>query len=464
MKLRERVVILMVACLAVILGGAATYTLLSVRGMSSGSRAERARVVAESITHAMEVFGEIGDMEAQDRFVAGVSAEEGIAEVHAVRAPASVADFGEREAARVRDRWDQQVIDEGRPVTVTDRDAHTIRTVLPLMASESCLSCHDTEEGAVLGAASVTVDTAAEDAAVTALSRNVLLASAFAVLVAGALLALIITRGVIAPVRRAAASIIAGARRTLEAAGESRSAGEQIARNTGEQASSLQQTAASLEQISAQAREFHQSASSADQTADRTASAARSGHEAMTRMTASIEAIRQSADETSRVIQTIDEIAFQTNLLALNAAVEAARAGEAGKGFAVVAEEVRSLAQRSAEAARSTADLLEGSRQQAQEGVGVVQDVAAVLAEIAEQAARSSELIGEVSSGSDEQTRHVAEITAAMSALDRVTHSTAASAQQSAATSAELTGMAEQLRQVADSLGELVGEAVAGTV
>jgi len=460
MKLRERIVALMVACLAVVLGGTAAYTVIAVRGMSEDSRAESARLVAESITHSMEVFGEIGDMEAQDRFVAAVSRQEGIAGVHAVRAPATAREYGERDGAEACDAWDEQVIATGEPATIIDHGAHTIRTVMPLVAVESCLDCHAAEVGEVLGAASVTVATAREDAAVTALSRNVILACTLAVLSAAALLGLIITRGVITPVRRAAAEIIAGVRRTLDAAGESRAAGEQIAQNTGDQASSLQQTAASLQQITAQTREFHRSAAGANDTADQTAASAQRGSEAVTRMTASMEAIRQSADDTARIIQTIDEIAFQTNLLALNAAVEAARAGDAGKGFAVVAEEVRNLAQRSAEAARNTADLLEGSRNQAQEGVQVVQDVAAVLAEITEMAARSSALIGEVSSGSDQQSRHVAEIAEAMNALDRVTQSTAASAQQSAATSAELTAMAEQLRHVADALGEMVGETV----
>ena len=177
-------------------------------------------------------------------------------------------------------------------------------------------------------------------------------------------------------------------------------------------------------------------------------------------MTQSMEAIKQAADDTSRIIATIDEIAFQTNLLALNAAVEAARAGDAGKGFAVVAEEVRNLAQRSAEAAHNTADLLAGSRTQADQGVAVVQEVAAILAEITGQAEKSAEAIGHVSSASDEQSRHIAEITDAMMTLDRMTQSTAASAEESAASSAELTSMAEQLQRVADGLGHLVGETV----
>jgi methyl-accepting chemotaxis protein len=461
MQLRERIVGLMVVCLIVSLGAIAGYVVISTHGLSDEARDDRARQVAASIGRAIEVFGELGDMEAQDRLIARLETEPGIAAVHAVRAPATVADFGEREDARPRDHWDEMAIARAETVSVVDHEAHTIRRIMPLVAVESCLDCHDTEVGAVLGAASVTVDTSHSDATVAAQTRNVVIACLFAVLATAALLGLIITRGVIQPVRQAAGTLISGARRTLEAASESRGAGDQIARNTSDQASSLQQTAASLQQVTAQTREFHQSAVDATETASRTATSAARGSEAVARMTSAMQGIEQTAQETAKIVQTIDEIAFQTNLLALNAAVEAARAGDAGKGFAVVAEEVRNLAQRSAEAARGTADLLEGSQTQARDGVLVVQDVAAVLAEIATQASQSSELIGGVCSGSDRQRQHVDEIASAMASLERVTQSTAASAQQSAASSADMTAMAEELRRVAGVLGDLVGEAVA---
>jgi methyl-accepting chemotaxis protein len=380
--------------------------------------------------------------------------------VHAARGEATVKDFGVREAALPQDALEEQVLATGQPLTLVDPDAHTIRTIMPLPAVESCLSCHDVKVGDVLGAASVTVDTTADDAAKATFARTVLLTFCGAIVGIGVLLAFIITRGVITPVRRAAQAIIQSARQTLDAANQSREAGEQIARNTSDQASGLQQTAASLQEMTAQVQVLSRSAAEANENAQQAAATAHHGHEAIGKMTASMAAIQKAADDTGRIIATINEIAFQTNLLALNAAVEAARAGEAGKGFAVVAEEVRNLAQRSAEAAHTTADLVSGSRSQSDQGVGMAAEVAAILESIVQQAASSSEAISAVTMSSDGQAQRIREIAEAMSALDQSTHSTAASAEQSAASNAQMLAMADELRQVADELGALVGETV----
>ncbi len=218
--------------------------------------------------------------------------------------------------------------------------------------------------------------------------------------------------------------------------------GQQMATGASEQAASLEEVAASLQEMAAIT---HQTAGNADNTNSETratAEAASRGVEAMQGMSSVIDDIKRSSDETARILKTIDEIAFQTNLLALNAAVEAARAGEAGKGFAVVAEEVRNLAQRSAEAAGTTAQLIESSQQSANGGVQATAQVGAILEEITGRVTEVSRLTSEVAIASREQANGITEINTAVNQLDQVTQTNAAAAEESAATRHDLARQA----------------------
>jgi methyl-accepting chemotaxis protein len=183
---------------------------------------------------------------------------------------------------------------------------------------------------------------------------------------------------------------------------------------------------------------------------------AEGGKLAMTRMGEAIGRIKQSADQTAGILKTIDEIAFQTNLLALNAAVEAARAGDAGKGFAVVAEEVRSLARRSAEAAKKTAALIDESQKNAQEGITVSSEADRALARIAEKVQGLARLIGEVSAASVEQSKGLAQIGNAMTRMDGVTQANAAASEESASASEELFAQAQELEGMVEALVGIV--------
>ncbi len=222
-----------------------------------------------------------------------------------------------------------------------------------------------------------------------------------------------------------------------------------LSRRTELQASSLQQTAASMEQLNSTVKNNADTARSAAQMAHSASAAAAKGGKVVTQVVSTMQEITDSSKRIADIIGTIDGIAFQTNILALNAAVEAARAGEQGRGFAVVAGEVRALAQRSAQAAKEIKTLISASVESVQSGSRLVSDAGATMADIVGQAQRVTDLIGEISSATQEQTSGIGQVNQAVVQLDEVTQQNAALVEQSAAA-------AESLKQQAGGLVEAV--------
>ena len=243
----------------------------------------------------------------------------------------------------------------------------------------------------------------------------------------------------------------------LAKAGGFTSTSTQLADGASQQAASIEQTSASLEEITSMTKRNAEAASNAKQIASETRAAVDNGAAGMQRMTGAMEGIKTSSAEIAKIIKTIDEIAFQTNILALNAAVEAARAGEAGAGFAVVAEEVRALAQRSAAAARETADKIEVALHKSNEGAMTSVEVAGMLSQIVEQVRKMDTLVAEIATASGEQSQGLEEINKAMTEMDRVTQANAATAEESASVAHELSTQSTELGAAVQQLNVFTG-------
>lgn len=276
-------------------------------------------------------------------------------------------------------------------------------------------------------------------------------------------IAFIVTGSITKPINNVITSLTLGGEQLESASNQVSDSSQRLAEGATEQASSLEETSSMLEEMSSMTTMNADNAQQANAKSNEVHMAANQSRDAIQRMSDVIGRIKSSSDQTAKILKTIDEIAFQTNLLALNAAVEAARAGEAGKGFAVVAEEVRNLAQRSAEAAKNTSKLIEESLENANNGVSVSSDVADVLEGIINGVGEITQTIGELSAATGEQAKGIEQINAATSDMDKATQTTASSAEESAAASEKLSAQAKELNSVVRTLEIIANGSGAGS-
>ncbi len=247
------------------------------------------------------------------------------------------------------------------------------------------------------------------------------------------------------------------ANRIAIAAAEIANSSQSLAQSSSEQAASLEQTSASSEEINSMAQRNSDNSRSVAGLVGQSQEKFRETNESLSQMVVAMDEINKQSSKISTIIKVIDEIAFQTNILALNAAVEAARAGEAGLGFAVVADEVRNLAQRSAQAAKDTAVLIEESMVKSGNGKARVDQVGAAIGVVTGQTAQIKNLIDEVHIGSQEQARGINEVGKAIAQMERVTQTTAANAEESAAAAEDLKAQSGTLNEIVESLTAMVG-------
>jgi methyl-accepting chemotaxis protein len=268
---------------------------------------------------------------------------------------------------------------------------------------------------------------------------------------------IIVIRRIIRELRRTVTELDQGAVQVASAAGQVASSSQSLAQGSSEQAASLEETSASSEEINSVARRNSETSRAAVNLVGNAQQQFVSTEKSLDQMVGAMDEINQSSEKISKIIKVIDEVAFQTNILALNAAVEAARAGEAGMGFAVVADEVRNLAQRCAQAAKDTASLIEESISKSHGGREKVDQVASAIRSVTRDSGKIKDLIEEVSSSSGEQSLGIEQVSKAILEMQQVTQRVAASAEESAAASQELTAQSASLKHVAERLSVMVG-------
>ncbi len=269
-------------------------------------------------------------------------------------------------------------------------------------------------------------------------------------------LAFVLRRSTVGILANIMESLGTGADHVSSSSSQLTQASQSLAEGSSEQAASLEETSSAMEEMSAMTKQNAAYAGEAKVLANGAGTSVEKANASMGQMVGQMGQISSMGEEIGKIIKTIDEIAFQTNLLALNAAVEAARAGEAGAGFAVVADEVRNLAQRAAGAARSTADLIEGTIKKIQDGTTLVENTNTDFQDVVSAVKKVAELVGEIASASEEQSRGISEVSTAVTQMDKVTQQNAANAEEIASASEEMNAQAVSLMEAVRTLDAMV--------
>jgi hypothetical protein len=471
-SLQLKVMGVLVAMVTVILGSVIAFSYWSQRGHIKAEIQHGAGMVANAVYNGMMYPMSLGNSKASEAQLTDFNKSMRGVEIFIFGFDKRVTYASEKEKVG-RDltretpslellRSVDQLLQEGKsPETAYEESLNgtPYLTVLRSIANEPrCHHCHGSSRS-VLGGLMVRQDIERVYGNITALrSRNILIGVVGCLLLFGAVYFLIV-KLVIRPIQRVTEGLTNGADQVASASGQISSASQSLAEGASEQASGIEETSSSLEEIASMTKQNAGSAEEANGLMTEVQNRINNGEELMNRLVGAIEEIKRSSDATSKIVKTIDEIAFQTNLLALNAAVEAARAGEAGKGFAVVAEEVRSLAQRAGDAARNTASLIEGSTKNADHGVSVASEAAKALNDVTVSAQKVRELISDIASASKEQALGIDQVSSAVAQMSQVTQTNAASAEESASATQTLYAQVEQVNGMVQELVVVLGGA-----
>jgi methyl-accepting chemotaxis protein len=291
-------------------------------------------------------------------------------------------------------------------------------------------------------------------------ARTLIIGIGIFFLVGAAIFFFFFARSISIPIARAVAGLTDSFRQIASASDQVSSASENLAEGASEQASSLEEMAASMEEIASMAKQNAEHATEAARVGKITADCMSRSHKSLRNADQSMKEISSCGEDTAKIVKTIDEIAFQINLLALNAAVEAARAGEAGAGFAVVAEEVRTLAIRSAEAAKETSDLIGTTLTHIREGADTLKETLDEFYQMGEEGGKTMNFLNEIKAASNEQSGGIEQVNIGVQEMEKVTQQTAAGAEESASASEEMKAQAEHMKDVVEALVGIVGGSI----
>ena len=338
----------------------------------------------------------------------------------------------------------------------------------PIPVTPACIECHPNYKTAKIGGvityrystAGLTEARQQWNRTIDEIGSSLLMqagvSSALLLILVGSVLTLIVHNLVARPIDRIAKAIGEGAAEVEQAASQLSDSSKSLADGASSQAASLEESSASLEEISSMTQRSTEVAKAANESAAQTCRSADAGGQSIRALSDAMSGIKAASEDITKILKTIDEIAFQTNILALNAAVEAARAGEAGMGFAVVAEEVRNLAQRCAQAARDSAVMIEGSVAKSRQGVNITTEVSKSFSEVQNRVRQLEQQVAEISRASSEQQNGISQINIAVSQMDKVTQHNAASAEEGASAAMQLNKQSAALKESIARLTHLI--------
>ena len=319
-----------------------------------------------------------------------------------------------------------------------------------------------------LATAKAEFDRVDKDAIIKAGERNLTLMKAAIVVAAlmGILLAVFVGYSIrtrlTGPLNKIMGGLTSDAEELSSVSGRLAETSSALSAGAGDQAASLEESAAAIEEMSSMTKRNADSSKQANHLMSDNAGQVKEGFEAVGRMATAMDDINRASAEISRIIKTIEDIAFQTNILALNAAVEAARAGEAGQGFAVVADEVRNLAQRSAQASKDTTVLIENTIRSIDAGMAIARDIEDRFDKLTSSTVKVSQMIDDIDGATNEQAQGMSQLSSSVSQIDKIANDNAINATEAATASDDLSHRAESLLSAVDDLGQIIGRRANG--